>query len=258
MEGLKKAVKIFFDIIIWIVVIFAIIITIISFASQSDKDGIPSVAGNCIMPVKTDSMEPTIMTGDLIITKRVTENETLNFKVGDIISFRHDLDGDGVEEINTHRIVEVTNAGEADVSYTTKGDKYTVNDSYSVPGNKVVAYYTGTRIPFLGSFINFLQQPLGFWTLIFTPLALFFVYELIVFVKKFMEISNEKNGKVTISAEDEEMIKKRAIEEYLREQNAAQEKFDKNVEAKVAEKKQQQQAPKKGEDIQIWTSDDDD
>ena len=48
------------------------------------------------------------------------------------------------------------------------------------------------------------------------PLFLFFAYELFVFIKTLLTVKNE--GKKVITAEDEELIKQRAIEEYLRRQ----------------------------------------
>lgn len=51
------------------------------------------------------------------------------------------------------------------------------------------------------------------------PLVIFFGYEVYVFVKTVLSVKNE--GKKVITAADEELIKQRAIEEYLRSQNQA-------------------------------------
>ena len=47
---------------------------------------------------------------------------------------------------------------------------------------------------------------------------LFFIYELIVFIRKFLKVKNA--GKKQITAADEEAIKQKAIEEYLKAQKA--------------------------------------
>ena len=52
------------------------------------------------------------------------------------------------------------------------------------------------------------------------PMVLFFGYELFVFIRLVIKTKNE--GKKVISAEDEELIKQKAIEEYLRQTAAAQ------------------------------------
>ena len=70
--------------------------------------------------------------------------------------------------------------------------------------------------------MSFLQSSLGFGLCILLPLALFFVYELVIFIRTVLSLKNE--GKKVISAEDEEMIKQRAIEEYLRRQQEKEQK----------------------------------
>ena len=294
----KKALSVIGNILIWIFIAFAVVITILAFSATSSKDGIPSVGGRVISPVLTDSMSPTFDAGDMILSRKLTDDEKTGLKVYDIITFKTDLNGDGAAEVNTHRIIEVIGEGSS-VQYKTKGDNEILTDPYTInpvdvisvvnddwsfealddsgkaglsvknvikcridadgdgeaddsiqlikevvkEGGKVVAYKTKsismannteytvevaavteklaekvTRIPGLGAFINFLMSPTGFFIVIVIPLILFFLYEIVMFILKIVQVRG--GGKKKISAEDEELIRQKAIEEYIRSQQA--------------------------------------
>ena len=95
----------------------------------------------------------------------------------------------------------------------------------------IIAKYTGKKIGGLGSASTFLGSQLGFGLCILLPLALFFTYELVVFIRTVVKVKND--GKKMITAEDEEIIKQRAIEEYLKmkeaERNGSDDKNDTSV-----------------------------
>ena len=63
-------------------------------------------------------------------------------------------------------------------------------------------------------------MPSNWAALLLLPLVAFFVYQLVVFIKNVVQVKNA--DKKVITAEDEELIRQRAIEEYLRQQAAAQ------------------------------------
>ena len=67
----------------------------------------------------------------------------------------------------------------------------------------------------------------NFGVCILLPLILFFIYQLVKFVMAFMSVKN--SGKKVISAADEELIRQKAVEEYLKKQ---QEKDTTNEEIK--------------------------
>lgn len=217
----KKVCNIILNVIIWIFVVFSVAVTALAFAAQSNSARIPSIGGKSILTVQTPSMEPTIMTGDIIIGNKITAEEAKTLKVDDIITYSAgDLNGDGIDDVNTHRIVEVITEGDS-VSYITKGDNNYVEDGFRVLPENVLCRYEGTRIAGLGRVLSFLQQPKGFLIVIVLPLILFFLYELFNFIKKFLEIKN--SGTKQITAAEEELIKQRAVEEYLRAQKEKEE-----------------------------------
>ena len=235
--GAKKAFKIVGNVLMWLFIIAAIVVTILAFSAQSSSDGIPTVGGKVMSPVLSPSMEPTINKGDIIFTRKLSDEEKLELKKDTIITYKA-LNDDGSTYINTHRIIEVINEGESSVEYKTQGDNNEYPDSYTVRPSDVVSIYVegeDTRIPVLGNVINFLLQPTGFFFVIVIPLIIFFLFEIIVFVKKLMEVKNSDKKK--ISAADEELIKQKAIEEYLRAQQLEKEAEDANAEAAAEEKK---------------------
>lgn len=213
----KKVLSAIGNVLIWIFIVFSVIVTVLAFAAQSSRDGVPSIGGKTILTVRTPSMEPEFYVGDIIIGRKLNTTEVLNLKVGDVITYLVDLDGDGVMELNSHRIVEVAaTSSPSAMLYYTKGDNNEFRDQSPVNSNDVRCIYEGTRLPGLGKVLDFLQTPTGFLVVIVVPLIIFFVVELVIFIRKFMEVKNV--GKKQISAADEELIRQRAVEEYIRAQ----------------------------------------
>ena len=83
MKILKKILNVLFNIIIYLIILVAIVLVIVMLNTK--KNGVSNVFGYIPLSIQTESMEPNIMTGDLIISKIVSNPEEL--KVGDIISF---------------------------------------------------------------------------------------------------------------------------------------------------------------------------
>lgn len=222
MKKSKKILKTIINVFIWIFVVFSVFMTILAFAAQSNSDGIPAIGGKSFLTVATDSMSPTFSSGDLIIGQMLTAAEKENLQKGDIITFYSDLDGNGTNEINSHRIVDIIYDEDGHVvSYVTRGDNKetnTQNDKNPVAWQFVICKYTGTRIAKVGGFLSFLQTPKGFLIVIVLPLILFFLYEIYNFIITLMGVKNL--GKKQITAADEALIKQKAIEEYLAQQAA--------------------------------------
>ena len=240
----KKVFKVILNVIIWLFVAFAVVTTIFAFAAQSSRDGVPTLFGKTFLTVQSNSMKPEFVEGDLIIGQRISDEAKEDLKEGDIISFLTDLDGDGNAEINTHRIVKVNKNDNGTVNYTTRGDNKetnTADDKEPVLPKNIISQYTGTKIGKIGHLFNFLQTPKGFLIAIVLPLLLFFVYELFRFIKKIIEIKN--SGKKQISAADEEEIKQKAIEEYLKQQEAQKTASDAPTEEPVNEAPPKEEAP---------------
>lgn len=221
-SSMKKAVKIAVNVILWIFVAFSALTMILSLSSAA-SDGVPSIFGKSLISIQSDSMKPTFKEGDLLFVKPLKGVDRMTLKKDDVITFWADLDGDGNQELNTHRILEVINGDNYEnenVSYRTQGDNPETNatpDRDLVLHSSVVGVWTGKKAGGLGSALDFLQSSTGFLVVIVLPLALFFIYELYNVISTVVSM---KHKKAAITPEDEEEIKRKAVEEYLRQQAA--------------------------------------
>ncbi len=225
MKKYKKVLKIVLNVFIWIFVVFSLFMTILALAAQSNADGVPAIGGKCFLTVASPSMSPTFDKGDLIFGEMLDAEEKISLKEKDVITFYADLDGNGSTELNSHRIVGINYDVNGNVeSYVTRGDNEQTNptaDEDPVKWQYVIAKWNGKKIANVGSFMSFLQSPKGFLLLIVLPLVLFFLYELYVFIKTLLGMKKQKEAIVVqtgITAEEEEAIKQKAIEEYLKQQ----------------------------------------
>ena len=139
--------------------------------SYTDADEVPTIGGYAPLIVLTGSMEPEIMSGDLIIVKQIEEGDV---QVGDVIAF-FDPDGNGTS-IVTHRVVEIVD--EEELSFRTRGDANNTDDRLPVPAKDLVGVYR-TRIPGMGSVAMFMQTTTGLIVCVFVPLVLLVGWDLI-------------------------------------------------------------------------------
>jgi signal peptidase len=115
-------------------------------------DKIPDVFGIKPMIVMSDSMESYISRGDLVFVK-ITKGEDL--KKQDIIAYR--LEGENY--VITHRIVDIKQEN-GEYKFETKGDNNNSADGTLVRYKEVEGKYIN-KIPKLGAFLMFLQDPKG-------------------------------------------------------------------------------------------------
>ena len=209
---MKKALKITFNILSWIVLIFALMITLLVFTADRNN-GVSTLLGFMPFTVESDSMKPTFEKNDLIICREVDDINSL--AENDVITFWTIIDGKKVK--NTHRIVEVCDSGNTR-SFITRGDNNGANDDISVYPADIIGKWTNVKISGFGKVMSFLRTKTGFFICILIPMALFFLFELYKMIVTIIEIKRP-----ALSAADEEEIKRKAVEEYLKEQQNAKE-----------------------------------
>ena len=185
-EKVKKIVGISANVLVCLILAFALLITVLVFSAQGSEDGVPAVFGKSFISIETDSMNPTYKTGDLVFMTKLSDSDKLNLKPGDIITYRApiDINNDGmIGDINTHRVVSVDTEA---LRVQTKGDNPETNkaeDDYTVHFTDIIGICTESgKIGGLGGVINFLRTSLGFFLCIVLPLILFFLYELYKFI----------------------------------------------------------------------------
>lgn len=140
--------------------------------SYTNKDAVPDFAGYRPFIVMTGSMEPNIMSGDLIITKGI---EPSDVKAGDVISFV-DPAGNGVTVV-THRVIEVLNENGA-LSFRTRGDANNTDDQDAVPESSVLGIYIA-KLSGMGSAVMFMQTTTGLIICVIVPLILLVGYDIL-------------------------------------------------------------------------------
>jgi len=226
----KRITKIVVDVIFWLFFAFALCTTILAFSAQSSPTGYPEVGNKIMLTVQSDSMsgEDGFNEGDLIfINSFDTEEENADarkesiskLQIGDVITFRRDLNNDGVVELNTHRIISIETLVDGQYVFRTQGDNKDLPDTYSIYECDILGKWNGKRLAGAGAVIDFLKPPhFGFFALIILPLTGFFAYEVIILVIYVRKIKNK--DKRVITEADEELIKQKAIEEFLKKQEA--------------------------------------
>lgn len=133
----------------------------------------PSVLGLTPLVVLSGSMsgsqEGHIEVGDLIFVDRADPAE---LAVGDVIAYMN-----GQTAI-THRITAIETAADGGLLFTTKGDANNTEDTAPVAEDQIIGVYRA-RIPKVGDFALFLQEPLGMMLFVGGPLLAFVLYDII-------------------------------------------------------------------------------
>ncbi|MDO4363228.1 MAG: signal peptidase I [Clostridia bacterium] len=160
--------------------------------SYTDKESVPSIGGVMPLIVLTDSMNPDIESGDLVICH--TEKAE-NVKVGDVISF-FDPMGNG-ESVVTHRVVEITTDNDGNLAWVTKGDANNTNDLAIVPAENLVGVYQ-RKIPNMGNVAMFMQTTQGLIICVVLPIVLLVAYDVI---RRRIYEKNKKDDKDELLAE---------------------------------------------------------
>ena len=114
--------------------------------------------------VQSGSMEPSIMTGDIILIKK-----TQQVAKNDVITFV-----DNQDRVVTHRIIDLLDQNGQTV-YKTKGDANQSADVDSVETDQIKGKVTFT-IPKLGYLVRFSKSKLGILLLVLAP-AIIIIYE---------------------------------------------------------------------------------
>lgn len=147
--------------IIAIILIYNIILIVIS---SKHNIGFNNIFGYKAYIIKTNSMEPTININDVIITKKVKDDE---IKVHDIITFIQD------GEVITHRITKIDN-DDNKIKFTTKGDNNNIEDTFKITYDSIEGKHILT-IPYLGILVQILQNKIIFLIILLIILIFMFI-----------------------------------------------------------------------------------
>lgn len=183
MKG-KKIIKVVLNVVIWVVIVLAACLTLITFTSR--EKGVSKIFGYVPLDIQSNSMEPTIKNGDLIITKSYDGKSDL--KEGDIIAFF--VIEDNTKVIKIQRINSV-NTVNGMTSYVTQSENTSEEPQQIAPGD-IVSTWNGTKVAVLGTVFSFLKTKVGFFVCIILPLAAFFIYQLCEFIMLLLDYKKVK------------------------------------------------------------------
>ena len=147
-----------------------IIFLVLSF---TDPENVPSFFGVTPMVVVTDSMDPVIRGGDMIVDLKCDPEEV---RVGDVISF-FDPARAKKDVVITHRVVGISEEN-GTYYFETKGDANNAADEIPVPARLLVGVYK-TTIPVIGGVVLFMRTPLGVLLTVIVPILAVIAYDLI-------------------------------------------------------------------------------
>lgn len=225
-EKQKKIINIVVTSVQIVLVLCAVIFSIVILVNPTTNE----ISDNrtVLMPVRSDSMAGTekdsFKAGDAVIIRTPGKDnkrfDPAKLKVGDIITFTNPNPDQPEIKYITHRIVEVVTVPGDDTTasyYVTKGDANVIQDPNIYPA-RIVGLYKGKLVGF-GKLILFLQTPKYFLLVIILPLALLFIYNLVMFIMMFTQQRAEKIKASAVA--DTEERREQIIAEYLAQQQEA-------------------------------------
>ena len=212
----KKIVNIVVDVVVAIVLAFAILITVCTITSKAKGyDQYTEIFGKAYLAVQSDSMkgdkEDNFSKGDLIVIKTVTPEEARDFKVGDIITFRtSNITDNNTMVLNSHRIIEVLGGEGQAHTYITHGDNNLEGGNERVLVSEVVGVYQG-KAGGIGHIFLFMGSSAGFFTCVVLPTLLIVVYFAVNLV---LVIRKEKKAQ-SVEAEQAQLDERERIRQEL-------------------------------------------
>lgn len=191
--------------IIVVCIVFSIVMLV---SSMGNKEGELNDIIN-LMPVMSDSMvgdnPDSFNIDDLILVKKLSDEDKKNLKVGDIVTFKVFDPSLKAVIYKSHRIVKICQEGDPEWEYcdvVTQGDaaqKYIDQDPTKIANyqdylylSQIEGIYTG-KIEKVGGAITFIKQPAAFFGLIVTPLALLLIYNIVVIVRGVTKAKDDKH-----------------------------------------------------------------
>ncbi len=160
MANKKSASQILFTTVFYLIISFVVVLLILGWI-LSNKSPVPYQT----FVIQSGSMEPSIMTGDIIAVKQ--ENE---YKQNDVVTF-----SDNSQRVITHRIIEIQQND--DLQYITQGDANQSPDPHPIKSDQIIGK-VNLVIPKLGFAVAFAQSKTGIALLVGVPVILIIYDEL--------------------------------------------------------------------------------
>ena len=216
MKTFKKIASVALDILVVLVFLISVLLVVANITADKENGEQPNVFGYVISSVQSESMSGTFEKGALVVGKVPTENTVI--AKDDVISFRQKVNG--VNIINTHRVVDVNDAGALDL-YQTQGDNREICPEPDAEWKTIydVTSVYKFHIPGVGGFIDFLKKPVGFVVCLVLPMLAFIAWQVYKLISLYIQGKKEQmlaEAKEGVSDEAKDAI----IREYLAKMQA--------------------------------------
>ncbi|MCR4726784.1 MAG: signal peptidase I [Clostridia bacterium] len=207
-------------------VVLAIVICLVVMLNPQSGDKVSPV-GLKLLPVLTGSMDgdkkDSFPEGALVFATSPKKGGN-DLKVGDIVTFKMLEDNSRQVILVTHRIIEVKDV-DGVKKYRTQGDANPLPDEADKLAGDILAVYA-FHINGLGSALTWIRDGYHFIYVIIIPLGLLLIYNIYLVaqivvenkMKKAKAAAAESAKQAALASIDEEAIKRKAIEEYLKSQ----------------------------------------
>ncbi len=202
---MKKVLNVIKNILVWLVMIFAVLMMIFTIVSVTTFDRADrNIFGYKAFIVLSDSMKATDFdAGDLVLVKEVDPS---TLKEGDIIAYTSQNSSNFGETV-THKIRTLTTDDSGDPGFITYGTTTDTDDETVVTYEYVIGKYQ-TKLAGVGRFFQFLKTTPGYICCIFIPFALLILIQGINCIRLFKKYKQEQYSE--IRAERDKLEEERA------------------------------------------------
>ena len=169
------------NIITTVLLIVLIVIVVVVFITRMNGKS-PSIFGLTVFRVQTDSMEPNLMVGDVILDKKVAPEE---IHKGDIITYDC-VEGKLAGQTITHRVHKDPEVRNGVYYYVTMGDKEGATPDAEISYQQIEGKFV-RKLPFVNNLYTFFLSPGGLITFI-GIIVLLFAYEMISLIVNYKRI----------------------------------------------------------------------
>ena len=180
------------SIVLLVLIVIFVVFTLISRVMGET----PSVFGYYIFRVSSDSMEPTLMVGDVILVKAADAEEV---QKDDIITYQS-KDGSMYGREVTHRVVSGPVEKNGTYYYQTQGDADGAPLDMAITYDQIEGKYV-RKLPLISKFYGFISSPTGVVVFI-GIIVLLFGYELISLLVSYKKIDENENNVLYAMNED--------------------------------------------------------
>ena len=129
-----------------------------------------------IYAIQTDSMNPIINSGDIVIIREIQPDEV---QEGDITAFYVDITNDGEDDVIVHYIDEVIQHNEDTLIYRSKAAVSDFQDPWTLEEHDIIGTYV-RHIESIGKILLFLQSWIGKVVLLVDIIIISIFYDMIV------------------------------------------------------------------------------